>query len=270
VRRAGAVAHTILTRMAAAVAPGVSTAELLEICVAELERTGAVGTSKNYPTYKPGEGFPAEMCISVNEEIIHGIPGPRRLAEGDIAKLDLAIMLDGYCADTCITVGVGLLSPRAQKLLRVTSETLELALSQIRPGRRWSDIARQMQWNVEKNKFSVVREFVGHGVGRSMHEDPKVPNFVTAEQLRGDFVLARGMTFAVEPMVCVGKRTVEMLKDQWTVVSADRLPAAHFEHTIAVTETGVDVLTDGHIAPAVEAGVGGAVAPPAVAAEATA
>jgi methionyl aminopeptidase len=246
-RRTGDVAHTILTRMSQAVAPGVTTGALLEICVAELERTGAIGMSKNYPTYKPGEGFPAEMCVSVNEEVVHGIPGPRQLKEGDIVKLDLAIMLDGYCADTCVTVGVGRLQPRIQKLLDVTRQTMELAIEQIRPDRKWSDIARQMQWNVEKNKFSVIREFVGHGVGRRMHEDPKVPNFVTPEQLRGDFKLRPGMTFAVEPMVVVGKRDVDMLKDQWTIVTKDRLPAAHFEHTVAVTETGVDILTDGHL-----------------------
>lgn len=159
-------------------------------------------------------------------------------------------MLDGYCADTCVTVGVGILQPRIQKLIDVTRETMELAIQQIAPDRKWSDIARQMQWNVEKNKFSVIREFVGHGVGRKMHEDPKVPNFVTAEQLRGDFRLRPGMTFAVEPMVVVGKRDVDMLRDQWTVVTKDHLPAAHFEHTVAVTETGVDILTDGHAAAA--------------------
>ncbi len=228
-----------------ATVPGVTTASLLEICVRELDQAGAIGLSKNYPTYKPGEGFPAEMCISINEEVVHGIPSERRLNNGDVVKLDLALSLDGYCADTAITVGVGTLGPRAAKLLRVTKETLDLALEQIRPGRRWSDIARLMQWNVEKNKFSVVREFVGHGIGRAMHEDPKVPNFVTPEQLRGDFVLEAGMTFAVEPMVVTGKREVDMLPDQWTIVTVDRQPAAHFEHTVAVTETGVDVLTDG-------------------------
>jgi methionyl aminopeptidase len=248
-RRAGAVAHRILSLMKDAVAPGVTTGSLLDIGVAELDRAGAIGLSKNYPTYKPGEGYPAEMCISVNEEVVHGIPGPRQLKDGDIVKLDLALSLDGYVADTAITVGVGRISPRAAKLLRVTQETLELALEQIRPGRRWSDIARLMQWNVEKNKFSVVREFVGHGVGRSMHEDPKVPNFVNPEQLRGDFVIEAGMTFAVEPMVVIGRRDVDMLKDQWTIITVDRQAAAHFEHTVAVTETGVDVLTDGHAAP---------------------
>lgn len=201
--------------------------------------------SKNYPTYKPGEGYPAEMCISVNEEVVHGIPGPRELKNGDIVKMDLALMLDGYIADTAITVGAGTLQPRWQKLLNVTKETLDLAIEQIRPGRKWSDIARLMQYHVEKNKFNVIREFVGHGVGRRMHEDPKVPNFVTAEQLRGDFTCEPGMTFAVEPMVVIGKRDVDMLPDNWTIVTKDRSAAAHFEHTIAVTDKGCEVLTDG-------------------------
>jgi methionyl aminopeptidase len=142
---------------------------------------------------------------------------------------------------------VGKISPAYQKLLDVTRQTLVLALQNMKPGRKWSDIARLMQYNVERSGYSVVREFVGHGVGRLMHEDPKVPNFVTAEQLRGDFRLKPGMTIAVEPMVAMGRREVEMLEDNWTVVTADGRAAAHFEHTIAVTETGVDVLTDGRV-----------------------
>lgn len=134
-----------------------------------------------------------------------------------------------------------------QKLLDVTRETLVLAVQNIRPGRKWSDIARLMQWHVEHSGFGVVREFVGHGIGRSMHEEPKVPNFVTQEQLRGDFKLRPGMTLAVEPMVVMGRRDVALLDDQWTVVTEDRAAAAHFEHTVAVTENGVDVLTDGRV-----------------------
>ncbi|HWP40063.1 MAG TPA: type I methionyl aminopeptidase [Tepidisphaeraceae bacterium] len=244
-RRAGQAGCEILAKMREAVAPGVSTQELNEIARRELARVGAVGLSKNYPTYKPGEGFPAETCISVNEEVVHGIPGSRQLREGDIVTLDLALMLDGYCADTATTVPVGRISPEVQKLLDVTRQTLALALNNIRPGRRWTEIARLMQYHVESNGFSVVREFVGHGIGRSMHEDPKVANFVTAEQLRGDFKLRPGMTLAVEPMVVMGSREVDLLPDNWTVVTKDGLPAAHFEHTIAVTENGVDILTDG-------------------------
>lgn len=244
-RRAGRLAHQILQQMKSACAPGVTTGELNAIAAEILTANNAIGTSKNYPTYKPGEGYPAESCISVNEEVVHGIPGPRKLREGDVVTLDMALMLDGYCSDTAITVPIGSVSPKVQKLLDITESALKLALQHIKPGKRWSDIARMMQYNVEKNGFSVVREFVGHGVGRSMHEDPKVPNFVTAEQLRHDFRLKPGMTIAVEPMVVMGKREVVLLEDQWTVITADRLPAAHFEHTIAVTETGVDVLTDG-------------------------
>ena len=134
---------------------------------------------------------------------------------------------------------------QARKLLDVTMETLAIALKNSKPGRRWTDIARLMQHHVESNGFSVVREFVGHGIGRSMHEDPKVANFVTAEQLRGDFKLRPGMTLAVEPMVVMGRRDVDLLSDNWTVVTKDHKPAAHFEHTVAITETGVDILTDG-------------------------
>jgi methionyl aminopeptidase len=244
-RRTGRIGYDILRKMADVVAPGVTTGEINELARMELDRVGAIGMSKNYPTYKPGEGFPAETCISVNEEVVHGIPGPRALKAGDIVTLDLALQFEGYCADMAVTVPVGEITPLNQKLLSVTQKTLELGLRQIRPGRKWSEIARQMQNLVEAAGFSVVREFVGHGVGRSMHEDPKVANFVTGEQLRHDFKLRPGMTFAIEPMVVAGRRDVEVLADQWTVVTEDRRPACHFEHTVAVTEAGADVLTDG-------------------------
>lgn len=244
-RQAGVVAHRILNLMCAAAVPGVTTGELDELARIELEKAGATSPSKNYPTYKPGEGFPGYTCISVNEEVVHGIPGPRVLTEGDIVKIDMALSLNGYCADTARTVAVGQIHPKVQKLLDVTKEALELAIENTKPGRKWSDVARLIQWHIERHGYSVVREFVGHGVGRSMHEDPKVPNFVTPEQLRGDFKLKPGTTIAVEPMVVMGRRDVEMLKDGWTIVTKDGLPAAHFEHTVAVTETGAEVLTDG-------------------------
>lgn len=246
-RAAGKLGHQILQDMKAAVAPGVTTAALNEIARNQLARHGAIGLSKNYPTYKPGEGYPAETCISVNEEVVHGIPGPRMLKTGDIVTLDLALSLNGYCADTAITVSVGQVSPGIQKLLDITSGTLELAISHMKPGKKWSEVARLMQHNVERAGFSVIREFVGHGIGRTMHEDPKVANFVTAEQLRGDFKLRPGMTLAVEPMVVMGRRDVKILDDNWTVVTEDRRAAAHFEHTVAITETGIDILTDGRI-----------------------
>ena len=244
-RRAGQVAHEILEKMEAATRAGVSTQALDELASAELEAAGAVALSKNYPTYKPGEGFPGYTCISVNDEVVHGIPGRRVLKEGDVVTLDLALSLNGYCVDTAKTVGVGSLTPVARRLLEVTKQTLEIAVQNMKPGRKWSDIARLMQYNVERNGFSVVREFVGHGIGSKMHEDPKVPNFVDPEQLRGDFKLRPGMTLAVEPMVVAGRRDVDLLPDKWTVVTEDGQPAAHFEHTVAVTEAGVDILTDG-------------------------
>jgi methionyl aminopeptidase len=224
---------------------GISTLELDELARVELEKVGGVALSKNYPTYKPGEGFPGHTCISVNEVVVHGIPGARMLKEGDIVTLDLALSVNGYCCDTATTVAVGKISPLQQKLLDVTKETLALAIRHMKPDKRWSEVARLMQYNVERNGFSVVREFVGHGIGRSMHEDPKVANFVTDEQLRGDFKLRPGMTLAVEPMVVAGRRDVTLLEDGWTVVTEDRQPAAHFEHTVAVTDVGVDILTDG-------------------------
>ena len=244
-RRAGQIGCEILAKMRAALAPGVTTFELNEIARRELDAIGAIGLSKNYPTYKPGEGFPAETCISVNDEVVHGIPGPRQVKEGDIVTLDLALSFNGYCADTATTAPVGKVDSKVQRLLDVTRDTLFLAINNIKPGKRWTDIARLMQYHVESNGFNVVREFVGHGIGRSMHEDPKVANFVTGEQLRGDFKLKPGMTLAVEPMVVMGKRDVDLMEDNWTVVTKDGTPAAHFEHTIVVTEVGVDVLTDG-------------------------
>ncbi len=247
-RRAGRLGWDILNKMRQAASAGVSTQELDDLARVELDRHNAKALSKNYPTYRPGEGFPGHTCISINEEVVHGVPGPRTLKDGDVVTLDLALSLDGYCADIATTVGIGHISPALQRLLDVTSQSLDLALQNMRPGRKWSDIARLVQHFVEKNGYNVVREFVGHGIGRGMHEEPKVPNFVTAEQLTGDFVLRRGMTLAVEPMVVAGRRDVDLYRDGWTVFTVDRMPAAHFEHTVAVTDTGVDILTDGRVA----------------------
>ena len=246
-RRAGHAACHILAKMRAAVAPGVTTLELDELARDEMDKVGAISGSKNYPSYKPGEGFPGYTCISVNDEVVHGIPGGRALKNGDVVTLDVALSLDGFCCDTASTVPVGTIGALQQKLLDVTRQTLVLAIEHIKPGKRWSEIARLMQYNVERNGFSVVREFVGHGIGRQMHEDPKVPNFVTGEQLRGDFKLRPGMTIAVEPMVVAGRRDVQVLPDQWTMVTEDGSPAAHYEHTVAVTDVGVDILTDGRV-----------------------
>ncbi len=249
-RRAGQVACHVLKMMAEAAKPGVSTWDLDDLARIELEKANARSLSLHYTAggkYKAGEGYPAHTCISVNEVVVHGIPSKTRLLrEGDVVTLDLAMALDGYCCDTATTVAIGQIRPETRKLLDVTKDTLVLAIQNMKPGRKWTDIARLMQYNVERNGFSVVREFVGHGIGRDMHEEPKVANFVTQEQRRGDFVLRPGMTLAVEPMVLMGRRDVEMAEDGWTVYSRDRKPAAHYEHTVAITEGGADVLTDGH------------------------
>jgi methionyl aminopeptidase len=246
-RHTGRVGYDILQKMKAAAVAGVTTGELDELAARELALANGIGMSRNYPTYREGEGFPGHTCISVNEVVVHGIPGKRMLRDGDIVTLDMALKVDGYCCDTAITVAVGAVSPKVQKLLDVTKQTLDLAIKHVQPGKKWTDIARLMQYHVERNGFSVVREFVGHGVGQTMHEDPKVPNFVTQEHLRGDFRLRVGMTLAIEPMVAMGRRDVDLLDDGWTVVTADGLPACHFEHTVAVTETGADVLSDGRM-----------------------
>ena len=244
-RRAGQLAREILASMQRAAVAGITTGELDELARSEMEKVGAIALSKNYPTYKAGEGFPGHTCISVNEEVVHGIPGRRVLQNGDVVTLDLALSLDGYCTDTATTVAVGKISAQSQRLLDVTKHTLVLAIQNMKPGRKWSDIARLMQYYVERHGYSVIREFVGHGIGRSMHEEPKVPNFVTMEQLRGDFELRAGMTLAVEPMVVIGRRDVGLQPDGWTVVTEDKQRAAHFEHTVAVTSNGVDILTGG-------------------------
>ena len=246
-RRAGQVACQILAKMREAAVPGMTTFELDELARVEMESAGAISGSRFYPSYKPGEGYPGYTCISVNDEVVHGIPGSRALKEGDVVTLDVALQVNGYFADTATTVPVGRISAETKKLLDVTRETLFMAIRNIKPGKRWSEIARLMQHYVEQlHGYSMVREFVGHGVGRTMHEEPRsVANFVTGEQRRGDFELRPGMTLAVEPMVVMGRRDVVMKEDQWTVVTEDGKPAAHFEHTVAVTPTGADVLTDG-------------------------
>ena len=243
-RAAGRVVYQTLQRCREMVRPGVSTAEIDALALQTYTAAGGLGLFKNYPTYKPGSGFPGNTCISVNDEVVHGIPGPRLLQEGDVVSVDCGIRLGGWCGDSAITVGVGAIQSRHQELIRVTQETLDLAVRLARPGIRWSDIARQMQNHVESAGFACVREFVGHGIGRAMHEEPKIPNFVSAEfERRGDFYLQAGMTLAIEPMVIVGGKEVVVLDDGWTVVTQDGSYAAHIEHTIAITADGSEILT---------------------------
>ena len=246
-RRAGRVVRQTLDRCRGLARPGVTTAQLDQLAWETFTAAGAVGLFKNYPTYEEGQGFPGHTCISVNDEVVHGIPGPRVLCAGDVVSIDCGVRVDGWCGDSAITVALEPAPPELRELIRVTEETLRLAIRLIRPHLRWSDVAGPMQQYVERHGFSCVREFVGHGIGRRMHEDPKVPNFVSPEFLnRDDFYLREGMTLAIEPMVIRGRPEVAVSADGWTVVTRDHSCAAHVEHTVAVTRRGCEILTNGN------------------------
>jgi len=236
IRVAGGIVAETIDTVLAAVEPGVSTADLDVVAEAFIREREAT------PSFKGYRGFPASICASLNEEVVHGIPSPKRiLKEGDVLSLDFGAIWDGYHADSAVTVFVGEPpSAEAEKLVRVTEEALEAGISQIRPGGRLSDISHAVQQVVEGAGFSVVREYVGHGVGRSLHEDPQIPNYGLPG--RGP-ELRPGLVVAIEPMVTMGDWKTRVLADDWTVVTADGSLAAHFEHTIAVTEEGREVLT---------------------------
>ncbi len=244
-RRAGRLVHEALRRCREVCQPGVTTAQIDAVAEQVLEESGGKGLFKNYPTYRPGEGFPACTCISVNDEVVHGIPGSRQVNDGDIVSIDFGIKIDGWCGDAATTILVGSVPREVRKLCEVTEHVLSIAIENIRPGEKWSSIARRMESYAKAAKLGIVREFVGHGIGQSLHEEPKVPNFVSRELRRNDIELRPGLVIAVEPMCCLGSDAVRVLSDQWTVVTADGKPAAHYEHTVAVTETGCEVLTDG-------------------------
>ena len=234
-RAPGRLVGEVLTELASRVAPGVTTADLDALAEARIARAGAT------PAFKGYHGYPATICASINEEVIHGIPSGRRLLnEGDILSIDVGVSLNGYFGDSAITVPVGQVSEQAGALLRATEESLYRAIERVRPGGRISDIGHAVQQHVEANGFSVVREFVGHGIGQRMHEEPQVPNY--GEPGRGPR-LAEGMVLAIEPMVNAGKAAVKVLADGWTAVTKDGSLSAHFEHTVAVTADGPWILT---------------------------
>jgi methionyl aminopeptidase len=235
-RVAGSIVAETIDTVLASVGPGVSTADLDGVAEAFIRERKAT------PSFKRYRGFPASICASLNDEVVHGIPSPKRiLKEGDVLSLDFGAIWDGYHADSAVTVFVGEPpSAEAEKLVRVTEEALEAGISQIRPGGRLSDISHAVQQVVEGAGFSVIREYVGHGVGRNLHEDPQIPNYGLPG--RGP-ELRTGLVVAVEPMVTMGDWRTRVLADDWTVVTADGSLAAHFEHTIAVTEEGREVLT---------------------------
>jgi methionyl aminopeptidase len=234
-RAGGHILADVVERLRETVRPGLSTLEIDEDVEAFIRGRGAL------PAFKGYRGFPATVCISINDEVVHGIPSAhRRIKEGDIVGLDLGCIVEGYYADCAFTLAIGDVPPKVQQLLDVTRESLDAAITECRAGRRLSDVSHAVQAHVERHGFSVVRAFVGHGIGRALHEDPQIPNF--GDPGRGP-QLRPGMVLAIEPMVTMGSWEVKVLDDGWTAVTRDGSLAAHFEHTVAVTEDDPEVLT---------------------------
>jgi len=233
-RIAGRIVGETLALMRELAKPGITTLELDRMAEEYIRAQGAI------PAFKGYNGFPATLCTSVNEEVVHGIPGLRCLESGDIISIDCGALIDGYFGDAAVTLPIGEVTEDLQKLLRVTEESLMLGIAQAKLGNRLYDVSHAVQTHVEANGFSVVRDYVGHGIGRAMHEDPQIPNF--GKPGRGPR-LEVGMALAIEPMVNMGTYEVQTLKDHWTVVTKDRRISAHFEHTVAITENGPEILT---------------------------
>lgn len=234
-REAGRIVAETLALLQEKIRAGMTTAELDAIAEGVATRHGAI------PSFKGYHGYPASLCVSINEEVVHGIPSPHRvLQEGDIVSLDYGAIYKGYHGDAAVTVGIGLISPVARRLIEVTREALAKGIAQARAGNRLGDISWAIQSYVEGQGFSVVRQYVGHGIGRQMHEEPQVPNFGPAGRGR---LLRPGMTLALEPMVNVGTYLTTVLADGWTVITEDHSLSAHFEHTVAITDQEAEVLT---------------------------
>ncbi len=217
------------------ISPGITTKEL------DVIAENYIRKNKGKPAFKGYRGYPATLCISINEEVVHGIPGPRTLKEGDIVSIDVGVFRGGFYGDAAVTVAVGRVSPEAESLMKATEESLYKGIDKIRPGNRLADVSRAVQAHVEANGFSVVRDFVGHGIGRNLHEDPQVPNFFSPSTFNPR--LKEGMVLALEPMVNQGSYKVEVLEDGWTAVTKDGKLSAHYEHSIAVTDNGPWILS---------------------------
>ena len=245
-REAGRLVHDVLSEIEGLVKPGVTTGALNEIAERRIADAGATALFKGVVNPQARFAFPAALCTSVNDEVVHGIPGERSLRDGDIVSVDCGVLLNGYCGDSARTFAVGRVGEEVRRLLDVTRAALKLAIDEIRVGRMWSEVARQLQRYVEDEGMAVVRDFVGHGIGQEMHEEPKVPNYADGKQAWSDFRLEPNMTLAIEPMVNLGTHEVRFgNRDRWAVVTRDGKYAAHVEHTVAVTENGADVLTAG-------------------------
>jgi len=233
-RRAGMVVASILEILSKETKAGMTTRQLDDIAVKELAKCGATASFKGYG------GFPASLCVSVNDEIVHGIPGDRIIRDGDIVSLDFGAIVDGFHGDAALSIGIGEISHQAKQLMETTRGSLEAGITAARPGAHLSDISAAVQYYVESRGFSVVREYTGHGIGRDMHEDPQVPNFGPPGH---GLVLRKGMTFALEPMVNAGRWRTKVKKNRWTVVTADGSLSAHFEKDIAITDGEAEVLS---------------------------
>jgi len=235
-RRAGQVVREVLELVRGMVRPGATTLDLERAAEKRITELGAKAAFKGY------HGYPCVLCTSVNSEVVHGIPSPRRvLKQGDIVSVDFGVVVDGYYGDAAITVPVGEIDDNAARLLRVTEASLQAGIAAVKPGATLGDVGAAVQGVVEREGFSVVRDFVGHGIGSQMHEDPQVPNFGQAGQ---GMKLKPGMVIAIEPMVNAGKPDVMVLDDGWTAVARDGSMSAHFEHTVAVTSEGARILTE--------------------------
>jgi methionyl aminopeptidase len=221
--------------------PGVRTIEIDQAVEAHYAQHHAVPLFKGYPG--PKVPFPAVTCISLNEQVVHGIPGPRVVKEGDLIKIDTACKLNGWCADAAITIPVGEVPAHWRRLVGVGEQVLQIAITEMGRCRWWSEVAARMQRHAEDAGFSVVKQYVGHGIGRIMHENPQVPNFISRDIKRQDFRLEEGLVLAVEPMVNMGKSDTRVLPDHWTVVTRDGLPSVHVEHTLAITRNGIQIIT---------------------------
>jgi methionyl aminopeptidase len=233
-RRAGELAARILNRLADMIAPGVTTGEIDHAAAQFMAEENVQSAFFGY------KKFPGQICISLNEEVVHGIGGLRKICYGDVVKLDVGIVYDGWIGDTAVSIPVGIVSPEVERLLTVTEQSLNGAVALARSGNRLGDISAHVEEHAIRAGYTVVREFVGHGVGRSLHEEPQIPNF--GKPNTGP-VLKPGMTLAIEPMINMGKARVKVLEDKWTVVTADGQPSAHFEHTVLVTDGEPEVLT---------------------------
>jgi methionyl aminopeptidase len=233
-RRAGRLTAEVLAVLARSVHPKMKTSELDEIAARESRARNAI------PSFNGYQGYPANLCVSINDEIVHGIPGERVIEEGDIVSLDFGIIYDGYQGDTAVTVGVGKIGEKARELMKVTEESLKQGIAAARCGAYLGDVSAAIQKYVESHGFSVVREYTGHGIGRHMHEEPQIPNFGNPGE---GPVLKKGMVLAIEPMVNVGGWHARVAEDNWLVLTEDGSLSAHFEHTVAITDNGAEILT---------------------------